>query len=84
MLSEQVFDESEASQSLGQSGLLIVLDFHNVLSCAPDHQNVRGVAVFRRFTVVFESERLLLPRVGMCCGYQDLKRFEFILGFRVA
>jgi hypothetical protein len=37
MLSEQLFDESEASQILGDSGLLIVLDLHNLLSCAPDH-----------------------------------------------
>jgi hypothetical protein len=84
MLREQFPNESEAGEILGQSGLLIVFDLHNLLSCAPDYQYVRRVAVFRRVTVVFESERLLQPRVGMRRGHQDLKRFEFVLGFRVA
>ena len=84
MLREQFADESKASPILGQGGLLIFLDLHNFLSCAPDHQNVRRIAVLRPFMVVFESEWLLLPRVGMRCGQQDLKCFEFVLGFRVA
>jgi len=84
MFREQFADESKANPILGQRGLLIVLDLHNLMACAPDHQDVRRIPVFRPFMVVFESEWLLLPRVGMCCGHQDLKRFEFILGFRVA
>jgi len=84
MLRQQFADESKANPILGQRGLLIVLDLHNLLACAPDDQNVRRIPVFRSFVVVFESEWLLLPRVGMRCGHQDLKRLEFILGFRVA
>ncbi len=55
MLREQFADESKANPILGQGGLLIVLDLHNLLACAPDHQNVRRVTVFRPFMVVFES-----------------------------
>ena len=84
MLREQFADESKASPILGQGGLLIVLDLHDLPACAPDHENVRRIPMLRPFVMVFESEWLLLPRVGMRCGHQDLKRLEFILGFRVA
>ena len=80
MIHEQLSDESKASPILRQGGLLIVLDLDNLLACAPDYQNVRCISMPRSFMMVFESEGLLLPRVGMRCRHQDLKRFEFILG----
>jgi len=84
MLHEQLADETKASPILGQGGLLIVLDLNDLPACAPDYENVRCIPMLRSFMTVFESEGLFLPRVGMRCGHEDLKRLDLILRFRMA
>ena len=78
MLRQQLADQREASPVLGLISLGVFLDLHDLPMGAPNHQQIWCVAVLFAFMVVFQSERLLLPCVGMRCGEQDPECSEFV------
>ena len=84
MFGQELTDELKASLILRQFSFGVLLDLHDFLMRAPDHENIRRVSVLRTFMVVFEDEWLLLPCVSTCRGQQNLERSEFVLGFGVA